>query len=88
MRKTKFTEEEIVFALQHSENGVKIKEIYRRFGISKSTFYNWKRKYSGLGVTQVKIIKDLQEENKRLHKIVSELTLDKQRLQYFLKNSV
>lgn len=88
MKKTKFTEAQIVFALRQAENGVKVEEVCRKLGISDATFYNWKKKYGSLGVTELKKLKQLEEENSRLKQIVADLSLDKQMLQDVLKKNV
>ena len=88
MKKSKFTEAQIVFAIKQAENGVKIEEICRKMGISSATFHNWKKKYGGLGIAELKKLKELEEENNRLKKIVADLALDKQMLQDVLKKSV
>ena len=87
MKKSKFTEAQIVFALRQAENGIKIEEVCRKLGITQTTFHNWKKKYSGLGVTELKKLKDLQEENQRLKQIVADLSLDKLMLQDVLKKN-
>ena len=88
MKKTKFTEAQIVFALRQAENGVKVEEVCRKLGISDATFYNWKKKYGSLGVTELRKLKILEEENSRLKQIVADLSLDKQMLQDVLKKNV
>jgi putative transposase len=87
MKKTKFTEAQIVFALRQAENGVKVEEVCRKLGISDATFYNWKKKYGSLGVTELRKLKQLEEENNRLKQIVADLALDKQMLQDVLKKN-
>ena len=87
MKKTKFTEAQIVFALRQAENGTKVEEVCRKLGISDATFYNWKKKYGGLGVTELRKLKHLEEENSRLKQIVADLSLDKQMLQDVLKKN-
>lgn len=87
MKKTKFTEAQIVFALRQAENGVKVEEVCRKLGISDATFYNWKKKYGSLGVAELKKLKQLEEENSRLKQIVADLALDKQMLQDVLKKN-
>jgi putative transposase len=88
MKKTKFTETQIVFAVKQGENGVKISEVCRQMGISEATFYNWKKKYGGLGVNELRQLKQLHDENARLKQIVADLSLDKQMLQDVLKTNV
>ena len=88
MKKTKFTEAQIVFALRQAESGVKVEEVCRKLGISDATFYNWKKKYGSLGVNELRKLKQLEEENNRLKQIVADLALDKQMLQDVLKKNV
>lgn len=85
MKKSKFTEAQIVFAIKQSESGMPTAEICRKMGISEATFYNWKKKYGGLGVNELRRLKQLEEENSKLKSIVADLTLDKQMLQDVLK---
>ena len=87
MKKSKFTEAQIVFALQQAESGVTVAEVCRKLGISKATFYSWKKKYSGLGPVELRRLRQLEEENAQLKRIVADLTLDKQMLQDVLKKS-
>lgn len=87
MKKTKFTEQQIVFALKQAETGTRVDEVCRKMGISEATFYNWKKKYGGLGVNELRQLKQLQEENSRLKQIVADLSLDKQMLQDVLKKN-
>ena len=81
MKKTKFTEQQIAFALRQAESGTKVPDICRKLGISQQTFYRWKRKYGGLGVSELRRLKQLEEENKQLKRMVADLSLDKQMLQ-------
>ena len=85
MKTTKFTEEQIAFALRQSETGTKVAEVCRKMGISEATFYNWKKKYDGLGVGELRRLKQLEEENRQLKKLVADLSLDKQMLQDVLR---
>ena len=85
MKKSRFTESQIVFALKQSETGVKVEEVYRKMGISEATFYNWKKKFGGLGITELRRLHQLEEENSQLKKLVADLSLDKQILQDVLK---
>ena len=79
--KKKFSVEQIVSVLKQSEVGVPVAELIRKVGISEQTFYRWKAKYMGLEVDQVRQLKQLQEENGKLKKLVAELSLDKAMLQ-------
>lgn len=85
MKKSKFTEAQIVFAIKQSETGVSVEEVCRKLGISQATFYNWKKRYGGLDPSELRRLKQLEEENSKLKKIVAELSLDKQMLQDVLK---
>lgn len=87
MKRSKFTEQQIVFALKQAETGVSVAEVCRKLGISEATFYNWKKKYDGLGAAELRRLRQLEEENLRLKQIVADLTLDKQILQDVLKKS-
>ncbi len=88
MKKSKFTEQQIVFALRQAEEGVKVSEVCRKMGISEPTFYNWKKKYGGLGISEFRRLKQLEEENYKLKQIVADLSLDKQMLQDILKKKL
>lgn len=87
MKKSKFTEAQIVFSIKQSEQGVKVEEICRKMGISEATFYNWKKKYGGLGVSELRELRQLKDENARLKQMVADLSLDKQMLQDVIKKS-
>jgi putative transposase len=84
MKKSKFSEAQIVFALKQSET-VPVEEICRKMGISQATFYNWKKKYGGMDPAELRRLRQLEEENNKLKKMVAELSLDKQMLQDVLK---
>lgn len=88
MKTTKFTEEQIAFALRQSESGTKVAEVCRKMGISEATFYNWKKKFGGLGVGELRRLKQLEEENRQLKKLVADLSLDKQMLQDVLRKKL
>ncbi|RXG12193.1 putative transposase [Leeuwenhoekiella aestuarii] len=85
MKRSKFTESQIVFAIKQVETGTRLFEVCRKMGISEATFYNWKKKYGGLGVSELRRLKNLEEENAQLKKLVADLSLDKQILQDVLK---
>jgi len=76
MKRTKYTEEQIIKVLKEAESGVKTSDICRKYGISDATFYNWKAKYGGLTVNEAKRLKALEHENSRLKKIVADQALD------------
>jgi putative transposase len=81
MRKSHYTEEQIAFALRQAELGTKAVEICRKMGISEQTFYRWKKKYSGIGPGELRRLKQLEEENRKLKRLVADLSLDKAMLQ-------
>ena len=81
MKKSRYTEEQIAFALRQAETGTPVAEVIRKMGISEQTFYRWKKQYAGLQSDQVRELKQLQDENVRLKKLVAELSLDKAILQ-------
>lgn len=81
MKQKRFNVEQIVAVLKQAEAGVPLVELIRRVGISEQTFYRWKKQYVGLEIDQVRQLKQLQEENNRLKRLVAELTLDKAMLQ-------
>jgi len=81
MRSSKFTEEQIAFALKQAETGTPVKEVIRKLGITEQTFYRWKKKYSGMMPSDLRKLKQLEEENRQLKKLVADLSLDKQMLQ-------
>jgi putative transposase len=81
MKTSRFTEEQIVHAIRQAEGGESVIEICRRMGISQQTFYTWKRKYLGLNSAELKRIRQLEDENKKLKKLVADLSLDKHMLQ-------
>lgn len=81
MKKSRFTEEQIAFSLKQAELGTTVAEVCRKMGVSEATFYNWKKKYGGLGVSELRRLKQLEEENARLKRMVADLSLDKQMLQ-------
>ena len=81
MKKSRFTNEQIAFALKQAETGTPVTEICRKMGVSEPTFYRWKKKFDGLGVSEVRRLRELEDENKRLKALVADLSLDKQILQ-------
>jgi len=89
MKKSKFTEEQIAFALKQADTGTKVPEICREMGISQATFYAWRNKCGGVGVAELRRLKQLEHENRRLKQLVADLSLDKERCsrRYYKKSS-
>lgn len=81
MKKSKFTEEQIAFALKQAELGTSVTEVCRKMGISEATFYAWRKKYGGLGPSELRRLRQLEEENRKLKQLVADLSLDKIMLQ-------
>ncbi len=81
MKKTRFTEQRIAFALRQAEQGVAVEEITRKMGVSEATFYRWKKKYSCMGIAELRRLKQLEDENRKLKSLVADLSLDKAMLQ-------
>ena len=86
--KKRFTEEQISFALRQAEGGTPVTEVCRKMGISEQSFYRWKRKYEGMGVAELLRLRQLEEENRKLKKLVADLALDKHILQEVLQKKV
>jgi len=87
MKRKRFSVEQIVAIVKQAEMGLPVAELVRRVGISEQTFYRWKKQYSNLEVDQVRQLKQLQDENGRLKKLVAELTLDRAMLQDVLRKN-
>jgi putative transposase len=87
MKKSKYSAEEVTFALRQAESGTPVPEICRELGISEQTFYRWKKKYVGMGIAEVRRLRILEEENQKLKQLVADLSLDKQMLQDVLRKS-
>ena len=81
VKKSKFTDAQIAFVLRQAEEGTAIGEVCRKAGISEATFYNWRKKYGGLMPSEMRRLKQLEEENGKLKKLVADLSLDRAMLQ-------
>lgn len=88
MRKSRFTEEQIAYALKQSELGTNVEEICRKMGISDATFYKWRQKYGAMGPSELRKMKQLEEENGKLKRLVADLSLDKIMLQDVLSKKL
>jgi putative transposase len=88
MKQKRHSNEQIVYALKRVEGGEKASEVCRQMGVSEPTFYNWKKKFGGLGVSELGRLRQLEEENNRLKKLVADLSLDKHILQEVLAKKV
>ena len=88
MKASRFTEAQIAFVLRQAEDGTAIGEVCRKAGISEATFYNWRKKYAGLMPSEMKRLKQLEEENGKLKKLVADLSLDRAMLQDVLSKKL
>jgi len=88
MKRKRYTEEQIAFALRQAESGTTVAEVTRKMGITEQTFYRWKKKYAGMGVAELRRLKQLEEENKKLKQLVADLSLDKKMLQNVVQGKV
>ena len=88
MKRSRFSEQQIAFILRQAEEGTTVEEVCRKAGISQATYYNWKTKYGGLMPSEMKRLKQLEEENGKLKKLVADLALDKEMLQDVIKRKL
>lgn len=88
MRKSKFTEQQIAFILKQSDDGVSVEDTCRKAGISIQTYYRWRQKYGGLMPSEMKRLRQLEEENTRLKRLVANLSLDKEMLQDVIRRKM
>jgi len=84
MKRKRYTDEQIAYALRQAEAGTPVTEICRRMDVSQQTFYTWRRKFAGMGVAELRELRQLREENKKLKQLVADLSLDKHILQEVL----
>jgi putative transposase len=88
MKKSKFSEQQIAFILRQAEEGTPVAEVCRKAGVSEATFYNWKKKYGGLLPSEMRRLRQLEEENGKLKRIVADLSLDKEMLQDVIRRKL
>lgn len=85
MKKSRFTESQIINILKEGDSGMKIEELCRKHGISNATYYNWKSKYGGMEASDVKRLRELEEENNRLKKMFADLSLENEAMKELFK---
>ena len=88
MKRKRYTDEQIAYALRQAEAGTQIKEVCRKLGVSETTFYAWRRKFAGMGVAELRELRQLRDENAKLKRLVADLSLDKHMLQEVLSKKV
>lgn len=88
MKRSRYSEEQIVYALRQAEAGTPVGDLCRQLGVSDATFYAWKKKYAHLGVSELRRLRQLEEENSRLKRLVADLSLDKHMLSEALRKKV
>jgi len=88
MKRKRYSDEQIVYALRQAEGGAKVVEICRKLGVTEQTFYRWRKKYAGVGVSELRELRQLREENRKLKHLVADLSLDKHILQEVLSKKV
>ena len=88
MKKSKFTDQHVAFALQQAETGTPVEEVCRKMGVSQATFRRWKKVYGGLMPSEVRRLRQLEEENARLRRLVADLSLDKEMLTEVIRKNV
>ncbi len=88
MKASKFTDAQKAFIIKQGEEGTPVAEVCRKAGISQATYFNWKKKYAGMLPTDMKKLRELEDENRRLKKIVADLSLDKEMLQDVIKRKL
>ena len=88
MKRSKFTEEQILFALKQADAGQPVGDVCRQMGVSEATFYVWKKRYGNLGLLEVRELRQLRDENARLKRLVADPTLDRHILQEVVKKKI
>ncbi len=84
MKKSRYSDEQIAYALRQVETGTPVSEVCRKMGVSEPTLYSWKKKFKGMGVPELRKLKNIEDENKKLKQLVADLSLDKHMLQEIL----
>ena len=88
MKRSRFTDEQIAYALKQAESGTAVPDVCRQLGISDATFYVWKKKYANLGMSEIRELRQLREENAKLKRLVADLSLDKHILTEIVRKKV
>jgi len=88
MKRSRYSAEQIAFALRQAKMRTPVSEVCRKIGVSEQTYYRWKRKYEGMGVAELRRLKVLEQENRKLKQLVADLSLDKQMLQDVLRKKL
>ena len=88
MKKSRFSEQQIAYILKQADGGASVEEVCRKAGISQQTYYRWRKKYDGLMPSELKRLKQLEEENGRLKRMVADLSLDKDMLQDVIRRKL
>ena len=88
MKRSRYSDEQIAYALRQAESGTAVADICRQLGVSEATFYVWKKKYANLGTTEIRELRQLREENAKLKRLVADLSLDKQILTEIVRKKV
>lgn len=88
MKRSRYSDEQIAYALRQAESGTAVADVCRQMGISEATFYVWKKKYANLGATELRELRQLREENAKLKRLVADLTLDKHILTEIVRKKV
>ncbi len=85
MKRKRYSDEQIAFALRQADSGTAVEEICRKLGVSEATFYRWKKQFAGMGTVEIRRLKQLEEENTKLTRLVADFSLDKTMLQDVLR---
>ena len=88
MKRKRYSDEQIAFALRQAESGILVEEVCRKLGVSEATFYRWKKQFAGLGLSELRELRSLRHENSKLKQVVADLTLDRHILQEIVRKKL